>query len=280
MTTMKLALCNEVLREHAFAEQCRLAAALGYQGLEVAPFTLADDPFELTPADAAQWRRTAAAHGVEISSLHWLLVRPAGLSLTTHDPALRERTLALLLHLVTLAAEAGARVLVHGSPAQRSPVPGQSVADAVARLEDALARIAPQAAAAGVVYCLEPLAPPETPVVNTVAEAAAIVDRIGSPALRTMLDMSAASQAEVQPPAAVLHRFLASGHIAHVQFNDRDRRGPGQGHTRHAEALRVLREARYEGWVAVEPFRYEPDGLACAAFAAGYVKGLLEALGP
>ena len=278
--TMKLALCNEVLREHPLEVQCRLAAALGYQGLEIAPFTLAEDPSRLTLADAAQWRRTAAAHGLAISSLHWLLVRPAGLSLTTGDAAVRERTVGLLVHLVRLAAEAGAQVLVHGSPAQRAPQPGQSVAEATARLEDALVRIAPQAQAAGVVYCLEPLAPTETPVVNTVAEAAAIVDRVGSPALRTLLDMSAASQAEAQPPAAVLQRFLASGHIAHVQFNDHDRRGPGQGDTRHAEALRVLREAGYAGWIAVEPFRYEPDGLACAAFAAGYVKGLLETLGP
>lgn len=276
---MKLALCNEVLAGRPLAEQCRLAAALGYQGLEIAPFTLADDPSALTVAAAAAWRATAAEHGLAVSSLHWLLVRPPGLSLVTPDEALRTRTLDFLRHLVDLAAAAGARVLVHGSPAQRSPQPGQSVADAAARLEEALARLAPHAAAAGVVYCLEPLSPAETPVVNTLAEAAAIVDRIGSPALRTMLDMSAASQAEAAPPAAVLHRWLASGHIAHVQLNDRDRRGPGQGATRHAEVLRVLREARYEGWMAVEPFRYEPDGLSCAAFAAGYVKGLLEGLG-
>ena len=34
---MKFALCNEVLKELPFAEQCRAAAALGYDGLEVAP---------------------------------------------------------------------------------------------------------------------------------------------------------------------------------------------------------------------------------------------------
>ena len=50
---MKLALCNEVLAGRPLAEQCRLAAALGYQGLEIAPFTLADDPSTLTERDAA-----------------------------------------------------------------------------------------------------------------------------------------------------------------------------------------------------------------------------------
>jgi D-psicose/D-tagatose/L-ribulose 3-epimerase len=41
---MKISLCNEVLRERPFAEQCRLAAAIGCHGLELAPFTLAADP--------------------------------------------------------------------------------------------------------------------------------------------------------------------------------------------------------------------------------------------
>ena len=273
---MKLALCNEVLAGRPLAEQCRLAAAFGYQGLELAPFTLADDPATLTEPDAAGWRDAAAAHGLSISSLHWLLVKPAGLSLTSADAAVRGRTLDLLRRLIGLAAAAGARVLVHGSPKQRSPQAGQTVADALARLEDALAQLAPVARDAGVVYCIEPLAPGETPVINTVEEADALVDRIGSPALRTMLDMSAASQSEAQAPAQVLARFLASGHIAHVQFNDRNRRGPGQGETRHAEAVDVLRQAGYDGWIAVEPFEYWPDPVACAAFSAGYVRGLLE----
>jgi hypothetical protein len=42
--------------------------------------------------------------------------------------------------------------------------------------------------------------------------------------------------------------------------------------------VRVLRELRYDGWVAVEPFEYAPDALSCAAFAAGYVRGLRESV--
>ena len=55
-----------------------------------------------------------------------------------------------------------------------------------------LQQIAPWAAQAGVTYCLEPLSRQETSVVNTVQEAAQLVRRIGSPAVRTMLDASAA----------------------------------------------------------------------------------------
>jgi D-psicose/D-tagatose/L-ribulose 3-epimerase len=275
---VKLSLCNEVLRHLPFAEQCRVAAALGYTGLELAPFTLANDPTTLDEAEATRLRRIAAEHGLVISSLHWLLVQPEGLSLATPDAALHSRTLEFLAHLIRFARACEAAALVHGSPKQRSPQPGQSLADALSRCEAGWAQLAGVAKECGVIYCIEPLSRAETPLLNTVAEAAAVVDRIGSPALRTMFDLSAASQAESEPVEQVLARHLASGHVAHVQLNDRNRRGPGQGDTPVAPVLRVLRSAGYEGWMAIEPFDYFPDPLACAAASAGHVRGAWEAL--
>ena len=75
---MKLALCNEVLRHLPFEAQCRVAAALGCSGLELAPFTLADDPSTLGESDARRLRGIAADHGLVIASLHWLMVKPEG----------------------------------------------------------------------------------------------------------------------------------------------------------------------------------------------------------
>jgi D-psicose/D-tagatose/L-ribulose 3-epimerase len=275
---MKLALCNEVLRPLPLAMQCEAAARMGYSALELAPFTLADDPQTLDSEAARRARATAADQGLRISSLHWLLVKPEGLSLVSDDAALRQRTLDLLRRLIDFTAACGAQVLVHGSPKQRSPAAGQSVADATARLEAALAELAPHAQAAGVTYCLEPLGPFETAVINTVAEAAALVDRVGSPALRTMLDVSAASHSEREPVHEVLRRFLASGHIAHVQLNDRNRRGPGQGSTDQRPVLQVLKDTGYAGWMAVEPFDYVPDGPGCADASARHVRDLWNTL--
>jgi D-psicose/D-tagatose/L-ribulose 3-epimerase len=275
---MKLALCNEVLLPMSLAAQCDAAARMGYDALEIAPFTLTDEPETLDTALAHRVRATAHSHGLAVSSLHWLLVKPAGLSLVTGDAALRRRTLDLLRRLIDFAAACGARALVHGSPKQRSPEPGQSVADATARLEAALAELAPHASAAGVTYCLEPLGPFETDVINTVADAAALVDRIASPAIRTMLDVSAASHSESEPVHEVLRRFLASGHIAHVQVNDRNRRGPGQGKTDQRPVLQVLKDLHYTGWVAVEPFEYVPDGPGCADISARHVRDLWRTL--
>lgn len=275
---MKLALCNEMLRHLPFESQCAAAAALGYDGLELAPFTLADDPSTLAEADGERLRRVAAGHGIALCSLHWLLAKPDGLSLATPDAALHARTVQMLKRLIDFASACGAEVLVHGSPKQRSPLPGQSAEDALAQVEAGLAELAPHARAAGVVYCVEPLGPFETPVINTLAQAAAIVDRIDSPALRTMLDVSAASHAEADDVPGLLRRYLPSGHIAHVQLNDHNRRGPGQGATPIVPVLRTLRELGYRGWMAVEAFDYHPDAMGCAAFSAGYVRGAMQCL--
>jgi sugar phosphate isomerase/epimerase len=61
-----------------------------------------------------------------------------------------------------------------------------------------------------------------------------------------------------------------------VQLNDPSRRAPGQGSMRFAPILAALRRAGYEGWLAMEPFDYQPDGPGCAAWSIGYVSGLLE----
>jgi D-psicose/D-tagatose/L-ribulose 3-epimerase len=275
---MKLALCNEVLRHLPFDQQCATAVALRCDGLELAPFTLAEDPRQLTPSLARSLRDTAAAHGLVISSLHWLLVKPEGLSLSTPDTALQARTVDFLHHLIEFAAGCGAEVMVHGSPTQRSPQAGQPVVDALSRCEAAWAALAPHAEAAGLTYCIEPLSRAETPVLNTLAEAAALVARIGSPALRTMLDLSAAAQTESSDAATLIRHHLPRGDIAHVQLNDRNRRGPGQGDTPIAPALAALFGLGYRGWLAIEPFDYHPDPLGCAAFSCGYVRALLDGL--
>lgn len=275
----RLALCNEVLAPMPFAAQCALAAELGYTALEVAPFTLADDPLSIDDARAAELRRIAADHGLAICGLHWLLVAPQGLSITTPDDALRTRTVEVMRRLVALCAELGGDYLVHGSPAQRAPAPGQSQADALARAADCWARAGEAAGEAGVVYCIEPLSRDQTPIVNTVAEAVAIVRAAAVPALRTMLDTSSGALAESEPLPALIERWWPTGLLAHVQLNDRNRRAPGQGGDAFAPILAALERAGHRGWIAVEPFDYRPDGPGCAAFAAGYLRGLIEAGG-
>ena len=275
---MKLALCNEVIAEgRDFAAQCVLAAALGYRGLEVAPFTLdAEAPHLLSNTRCAEIRRAAADAGIRISGLHWLLVKPAELSITTDDSSVRNRTLDVMRRLVDLCAALGGDVMVHGSPAQRR-LPEQNTEAARGHAFELLATIAGHAQRAGVLYCIEPLATPSANFINTVDEAAAIVRSIGNPAFRTMIDCSAASHMEHDPLDALVERWLPTGLVAHIQVNDRNKRGPGQGTDRFAPLMAALKRQHYSGWIAAEPFEYLPDGPTCAARTIGYLQGLIEA---
>jgi sugar phosphate isomerase/epimerase len=274
----RLALCNEVLAPWPFERQCAYAAALGYRALEVAPFTLAADPLALSEAEAQRLAGIARDHGLAVCGLHWLLVAPAGLSIASADPAVQARTRGALHRLIDLCAALGGSYLVHGSPKQREPAAGQSHADALARATDAWIDAGARATAAGLAYCIEPLSRDQTTVVNTVDEALAIVDRAALPGLRTMLDTSSAGATETEPLPALIDRVWPGGRLAHVQLNDRNRRGPGQGADRFAGVLAALARQGYAGWIAMEPFDYVPDGAGSAAHAIGYVRGLLEGI--
>lgn len=275
---MKIALCNEVIAGREFAAQCEFAARLGYAGLELAPFTLGENPHRLPQSQRAALRRAAHEAGIGITGLHWLLVAPKGLSITSADARVRENTLDVIERLIGLCAELEASVLVHGSPAQRRLNDAPDIASGRRYALDFFYNAAKAAAAAGVTYCLEPLAPRETDFVNSVAEAAAVVDEIDSPALKTMIDTSAAGRSEKQAVADLIRQWLPTGKIAHIQLNDSNRRAPGQGNDDFVAILAALKQTGYDKIAAVEPFEYDPDGPASAARAIGYLNGILACL--
>lgn len=275
---MRIALCNEVIAPMPFPRQCEYAAKLGYDGLEVAPYTFSDEPHRLGRAQLASARAAAKDAGIAITGLHWLLVKPGGLSISSRDDAVRRKTLDVMFALVEQCAELGGRYLVHGSPQQRRVDAGDTKPAALARAQDCFAAVAERAAKAGVVYCVEPLGAEQTPLINTLEEAAALVSAVGSRALRSMLDCSSAGRMETAPLPSLVEKWLPPGMIAHVQVNDRNRRGPGQGEQRFAPLFAALVKHGYAGDVAVEPFDYVPDGPAAAARAIGYIRGILESL--
>jgi D-psicose/D-tagatose/L-ribulose 3-epimerase len=274
---MLVSLCNEIIAELPFVRQCELAASLGYDGLEIAPYTLSDDPARITSAQIAALRRAATDAGIAITGLHYLLRAPVGLSITSPDATVRARSVEVMRALCGLCAELGGAILVHGSPDQRRIDPGD-VEEGRKRGAECFATVADVALDARVTYCIEPLARNQTAFVNTVAEAAEIVHSVDSPALRTMIDCSAAGQTETEPVDALVRRWLPTGLIAHMHFNDPNRRGPGEGTLAFAPILAALRESGYSADASIEPFVYRPDGPTCAARGIGYIRGVMQAL--
>ena len=272
---MKISLCNEVLADYDFARQCEVAHHLGYDGIELAPLTVSSEPHLMPAERRAELRRIAADAGVPITGLHYILRAPEGLSITSKDAAQREKTIDVMKRLCDLAADLGGKTLVHGSPAQRR-LETADEADGRKRAIECWAAMAPAAEQAGVHYCIEALAPPAANFINTIDEAIAIVQAIGSPAIMTMIDCSAAGAFEKAPIPELIRRYVPTGLIGHVHFNDPNRRGPGEGDLKFGPIVTALHDVGYSGAIGVEPFIYIPDGPATAARNIGYIRGVLD----
>jgi sugar phosphate isomerase/epimerase len=253
---LRFAICNELFEGWDFARVCRFVKEIGYDGLEVAPFTLGDAPASLGADRRAELRRQAADAGVEIIGLHWLLARTQGLHLTSPDPEVRRRTSAYLSELAELCGDLGGTLMVFGSPAQRSRLPGVSAEQAFAFAEETIRATLPALDAHGVFLCLEPLTSDETDFMNTCDEAVRAIDAIGHPRVVLHLDVKAMSS-EPTPVPELIHRHAARA--GHFHANDPNRRGPGFGEVDFRPIFAALREAGYNRWVSVEVFDFSPD---------------------
>jgi sugar phosphate isomerase/epimerase len=263
-------MCNEAFEQLDFAESCRVMKAAGYQGIEIAPFTLADDPAAIPPARRAGLKRIIAEEGLEFAGLHWLLAAPKGLHVTTPDHALRERSWLYIRHLIELCADLGPRgVMVFGSPNQRGTTGGATVYEATRRFIDGLASVAPHAAVRGVRILVEALPANQTNVVGSLAEAVAIVEEIGSPGVRTMFDTHNAVD-EIEPHASLLELFFP--YIEHIHVNETDGKHCGRGGYDFKPVLQVLARHHYPGWISLEAFDFSFGAETIARESINYLK--------
>jgi len=249
-------MCNEAFEGRPFAETCRSIRSAGYTGIEIAPFTLAERPADISAADRRKYRDIMESEGLEFAGLHWLMVSPPGLHVTTPDAAQRARSWQHIRELIDLCADLGPNgVMVFGSPKQRSTVEGQTREAATRNFIDGLASVAPQAAGSGVTVLVEALPADQANVVLTLEEAAGIVREIGSAGVQTMFDVHNAID-ETMPHAELVDRYFDV--IRHVHVNELDGRHCGAGDYDFKPVLDVLRRRNYAGWVSLEAFDFRP----------------------
>jgi|SRR5579864_4342123 len=250
------AICNEAFEKVAFAEACRAIGKAGYDGIEIAPFTLAEDPAAIPAQKRREYRSIMETEGLRFVGLHWLMVSPKGLHVTTPDAALRARSWQHIRNLIDLCADLGSGgVMVFGSPNQRSSTGGLSRAEATRHFVEGLACVAPHATERGVTILVEALPKRQCDVVQSLDESASIVHEISSPGVRTMFDTHNAVD-EVEPHAALVEKHYSL--IRHVHVNELDGRHCGAGSYDFKPVLEVLRRHNYPGWVSLEAFDFTP----------------------
>lgn len=255
----RFAICNEVFGERPFRETCRAIRAAGYEGIEIAPFTLAADPAALPGSARKEFRRTIEGEGLEFVGLHWLLAAPPGLHSTTPDGAVRARTWDHLRRLIGLCADLGdGGIMVFGSPKQRASTAGATAEEARRRLVEGFAAVAGEAEARGVSVLVEAIpADQGNDVVRTLDDAAEVVREVGSPAVALVFDTHNTAD-EKESALELIGRHIAQ--IRHVHLNEMDGRRPGAGAYDFRAPLDALARGGYRGWLSVEAFDFRPDG--------------------
>lgn len=256
---LRLAICNEIFGDTPLDEVCKQVAAVGYTGLEIAPFTLGADPASLDTGARREISGTLRKHDLAFIGLHWLLVGPEGLHATARDESLRRHTWDYVHHLIDLCADLAPLddeekgVLVFGSPKQRSSRDGMSPKEATDVFVHELAHAAPHAESRGVKILVEALPSNQSDVVNTLADAVSIVKQIGSSAVQTMFDVHNTAD-ETDPHPDLVRKYAP--YLRHVHVNEMDGREPGMGDYNFAPLLETFLEIRYRGWISVEAFDF------------------------
>ncbi len=266
---MKFALCNEVFQEMSIKDAFSKIAEIGYQGVEIAPFTLKDNPLEINEEDAERCLEAAKSAGIEIVGLHWLMAKSEGLHLTSSDQGMRDAACEYLQKLATLTGQMGGSIMVLGSPQQRNLEHGTVYEDAFTRAVEIILKVAEHAGELGVTLAIEPLSPVETSFLSSCAEARRFISAVNHPACRMHLDMKAMAH---EPAGTIATIYEHRWEFAHFHANDVNHRGPGQGPTDLNAVGRTLKEINYEGWVSVEPFDYHPTPEDCARISLENLK--------
>src|SRR5436190_13647488 len=115
---MKFGICSEIFQNWKIEDAMAFAKKAGYDGIEIAPFTLAKYVTEIPSAERRRIRETAAGLGLEISGIHWVLVQAEGMYLNHPDAEIRNRTARYFCDLVDFCSDLGGKIIVVGSPKQ------------------------------------------------------------------------------------------------------------------------------------------------------------------
>jgi sugar phosphate isomerase/epimerase len=266
---MKFAICNEIFQGWKFEDAVAYAKKAGYDAIEVAPFTIAKHVTDVPAAERARLREIARRADLPITGIHWVLAHTEGFHITHPDTAVRARSAKYICDLVDFCADLGGRIIVFGSPKQRSLMPGVADAQAwewaTAAFRDGVKR----AGERGVTICFEPLGPSDTDFINTAEEGIRFVKQLDSPNFKIILDVKAMSS-EAKPVPQIIRESWP--HFAYFHANDRNLKGPGFGDVDFRPIAAALKEVGYTGYVSVEVFIFDEGPEVIATKSIEYLK--------
>jgi sugar phosphate isomerase/epimerase len=240
---------------------CRQAAELGFDAVEVFP----PGP---DAVDAGELRKLLGDNGLSLAAVGtgagWVKHK---LTLTSPDPAVREKAAAFVRAVIDFAGPLGAPAIIGSMQGRWGD--GVTKDAALGWLTDHVIELGEYAEQFDVPLLYEPLNRYETNLVNTLQAGVAFVNREGPSNVRLLADLFHMNIEEADLPAAIRG---AAGHIGHVHFVDSNRRPAGMGHTDFAPIVAALRETGYAGYLSAEAFPYPDSSTAAEATIRAFRK--------
>ena len=267
---MKFGICSEIFKEwNDVGRAIDYVKEVGYDGLEIAPFTLSQYVTDIPSSTRAEICKRAAAADLDILGIHWVFVGPEGVHLTSPDPAVRKFTADYLVELVRFCGDVGGKVIIFGSPKQRNVGRDVTYNQAFGYAREVFEKAMPACEERGVTICMEQLTHQETNFCQTVEETVELIDAVGHPNFQLLLDTKA--MAFLTKPRAQVIRENGK-YLRHYHANDENLNGPGWGDVDFAPIFEALRDIDYQGYMSVEVFNFDAGPEAIATKSLEYLR--------
>lgn len=231
-------------------------AATGYDGAEIPMFDT---------SDPAHYRRLGQLlDDLGLARTVCSTIPDAAHNPVSSHPAARAAAIDHVRRLVDCAGELGAQSIVGPLFQPLGEFTGSPpTAQELDHCAEFLRTIGPLFADAGLVCAVEPLNRFEAYLLNTGAQAEAMMRTVDHPAVGVLYDTFHA-HIEEKDPIAALDKLLAAQTVAHIHIAENDRGTPGKGHAKIAEAIALLQARGYDGWLTIEAFGQAVPELAAA----------------
>jgi 5-keto-L-gluconate epimerase len=254
-----------ILFRGGMADAFSLAARLGYDGVEIH----LQRPDDIEPERVADLARR---HGLGIPTLGTgMAAGREGLTFSDPDAAVRDRAVQRIREQIDLAEYLGAGVTIGLIYGRIGSDPGRREQNREAAV-GCLKECCRHAERKGVVLFLEAINRYEADQLVTLDEAASCARKVGSGCLKLLADTFHMNIEE----ADLLESFRRVGVLlGHVHLSDSNRQVPGHGHLDVNRVLEVLRDIRYDGYLAFEVLPH-PEPVRAAEEGIAYVRSLLR----
>ncbi len=276
---MKYSICSDTFPGWELKEIFSYASGLGYHGVELAPYSFCNSVVDVALEDRRMIRKSAQEAGIGITGLHALFTPipglkpnfacPPGLQLNSADPDVRLKTKEYLSELVRFCGAVGGKSIVLGSASARNVPAGMNYADAWSSARDIFRECSELAGKFEGNLCIEPIHSALTNFINTPEEAVKMVEDVGHPNFRWILDTFAMNLQGVDIPQSIKEY---GDSLAHVHLNDDNKSWPGSGSIEFESIASALKSIGYGGYVSVEVFDLSPSPEKIATEALKYLR--------